>query len=124
MTSIYTPSNAWELHTSNIMVNGCKMYRFWSRAATITPLKQVVAMVHTANFDTYLELYNNNCSSITSNDDACENYRSSINWTAGYTGYVYLKVKVGEQAEVHIVWLTGIAAPADPVSAAPITTTI
>jgi len=47
----------------------------------------------TADFDTYLELYDASCSYLTGNDDGCESARSKIDWVAQQTGYVYLNVR-------------------------------
>ncbi len=51
-----------------------------------------------ADFDTWLELYNDSGTTITYNDDGCENGKSILTWTATYgsgaaTDYAYLKVR-------------------------------
>lgn len=89
----FTPVTSWCTHSSTIAANGCKMYRFWVTGGNTYTFKTGCGDGATANFDTYLELYNGNCNVLANNDDGCENLRSSINWLANFTGYVYLKVK-------------------------------
>jgi Fe-S-cluster containining protein len=89
----FTPAASWGLHSSGILPNSCKMYRFWITGGQIYTFKTGCGDGATANFDTYLELYNGNCSLLMNNDDGCESLRSSITWPANFTGYVYLKVR-------------------------------
>ncbi len=94
----FTPATNWQTHSSGIISNGCKMYRFAVTSGNTYTFKTGCGDGATANFDTYLELLNYNCWLLVSNDDGCEAYRSSITWTASYTGYVYLKVKGYDQS--------------------------
>ena len=49
----------------------------------------------TATFNTVLNLLDNNCNTIASDDNSCESQRSSIQWTCNYTStnWVYLMVR-------------------------------
>ena len=46
----------------------------------------------TAEFDTYLELFDFNCNLISSDDNTCEDSRSKISWQASYDGYAHLNI--------------------------------
>jgi large repetitive protein len=92
-----TPNSGWQTHNSSFGSNGCKIYRI---PVPSTPgysytFKTGCGDGATAAFDTYLELYNNNCSLLLDDDDGCESNRSIITWTSNYTSaqYIYLKVR-------------------------------
>lgn len=86
------PNNNWNTHSSSIVSNGCFMYRVNVIAGHTYTFQTGCGNGATANFDTYLTLYNSNCSIEATNDDGCESNRSKIEWMASYTGYAYLKV--------------------------------
>lgn len=88
-----TPSVAWQLSSSDVQTSGCKIYKVAVTSGTNYTFKTGCADGATANFDTYLELYSNDCSYIMGNDDNCEGGRSRLVWEATYSGLVYLKVR-------------------------------
>jgi len=88
-----TPSTSWQTHSSSHGINGCKVYRVSVIANRTYTFKTGCGNNATANYDTYLELFNSGCSIIASNDDGCESSRSILTWTSTYSGYTYLKVR-------------------------------
>lgn len=88
-----TPATYWQTNTNSHIENGCKIYRIYVNSGSIYTFKTGCDDGATANYDTYLELLNNNCSTILAVDDNCESQRSDITWKANYSGYVYLKVR-------------------------------
>ena len=88
-----SPTSSWLTHSSSHVANGCKMYRITLNSGDTYTFKTGCGDGATASYDTYLELYNSSCTLLASDDDGCETNRSKIEWTATYTGYVYLKVK-------------------------------
>jgi len=87
------PGNSYQTHNSSISCMGCRMYYMYVTSGNQYIFKTGCGDGATADFDTYIELYNSSCSMITADDDGCESNRSVINWTATYTGNAYLKVK-------------------------------
>ena len=90
---VITPANYWNINSSSVSMYGCKMYRFEVSTGHTYTFQTGCGEGATANFDTYLNLYDSNCADITYNDDGCESSRSKITWMATYDGYAYLKVK-------------------------------
>lgn len=88
-----TPATYWQTITNSHITDGCKIYRIYVNLGSIYTFKTGCDDGATANYDTYLELLNNGCSTITYDDDECESQRSSITWKATYSGYIYLKVR-------------------------------
>ncbi|MBM3435237.1 MAG: hypothetical protein FJY07_03345, partial [Bacteroidetes bacterium] len=87
------PGNSYQTHSSSISSSGCRMYYIYVTSGNQYTFKTGCGDGATADFDTYIELYNSSCGLITANDDGCESNRSIINWTATYTGAAYLKVR-------------------------------
>ena len=85
-------TSSWQTHSSSIVANGCKMYRLNVTNGTQYIFKTGCVDGAIADYDTKLELYNSSCSLVASDDDACENNLSKIEWTANFSGYAYLKV--------------------------------
>ena len=92
-----TPNTSWQTNSSSFGANGCKMYRIPvpSTPGYTYTFKTGCSDGATADFDTYLELFDNSCNLLTSDDDGCESNRSTVTWTSTYTSaaYIYLKVK-------------------------------
>jgi hypothetical protein len=88
-----TPAASFQTHSSSIVSNGCKIYRFSCTMGNTYTFKTGCGDGATAAFDTYLELSNSSCSVITFNDDGCESARSLISWTADYTGTADIQVR-------------------------------
>jgi hypothetical protein len=86
------PITNWQTHTSNHGSNGCKLYRISVSTGKIYTFKTGCNDGATADYDTYLALYDNNCNLISYNDDSCIGNKSIINWSSNYTGFAYLKV--------------------------------
>ena len=88
-----SPTTTWQTHSSSHVASGCKVYRMSVVSGKPYIFKTGCGNGATASYNTYLELYNSNCSLVASNDDGCETNRSTISWTANYSGYAYLRVK-------------------------------
>jgi len=86
------PSSSWGTYSSSIVSNGCKVFRLSVVAGRTYIFKTGCGDGATANFDTQLQLLNNNCTQVAFNDDGCEYLRSKIEWVATYDGYAYLVV--------------------------------
>jgi len=86
-------TTSWNTHPSSTVAYGCKMYRMSITEGDTYIYKTGCGDGATADFFTELYLYDGNCSEIVDGDDGCEYLRSKIEWTADYSGYVYLKVK-------------------------------
>ena len=91
----WTINSSWGNHSSSILSNGCKIYRFLAVPGRTYTFKTGCGDGATATFDTYLDLFDNTCTGISSNDDGCTGATSILNWTCNYntTNWVYLKVK-------------------------------
>ena len=87
-----TPGNSWATHSSSIVASGCKIYRVSVQQGRTYTFKTGCGNGATANFDTRLYVFNDNCTQVASNDDGCESLRSQVTWMATYTGYAYVKV--------------------------------
>ncbi|TVR42660.1 MAG: T9SS C-terminal target domain-containing protein [Bacteroidia bacterium] len=87
------PTSSWKTNSSSIGYNGCKVYRFNAIAGRTYIFQTGCGNGATANFDTFLQLLNSECSIVAFNDDGCENFRSKIEWVATYDGYAYLVVR-------------------------------
>jgi RHS repeat-associated protein len=88
-----SPSTSYQTHSSSHSTSECKMYRISVTNGNSYTFKTGCGNNATADYDTYLDLFDSGCSSLISDDDGCESGRSTVNWTATYTGYAYLKVK-------------------------------
>ncbi len=87
-------TTSWQTHPSYLPYDyACKFYRIYVKSGFTYQFKTGCGDGATANFNTYLWLYNSACSYITANNDGCESGRSIIDWTADYKGYAYLKVR-------------------------------
>ncbi len=87
------PTSAWQTHTSSHPNNGCKVYKVSVVSGLTYSFKTGCGDGATADYDTYLELYNSSCNLITFDDDGCGAGPSIITWSATYTGDVYLRVR-------------------------------
>gem|GEM_PF-6314623 len=88
-----TPSYTWQTHSASHGTYSGNMYRMSVVGGRTYSFKTGCGDGATADYDTYLELYDPSCNLILWNDDGCETLRSRIDWTADYTGYLYLKVR-------------------------------
>ena len=87
-----TPGNSWVTHSSSIVASGCKIYRVSVQQGRTYTFKTGCGNGATANFDTRLYVFNDNCTQVAFNDDGCESLRSQVSWMATYTGYAYVRV--------------------------------
>ena len=87
-----TPTSTWQLHSSSHVTNGCKMYSVAVVLGNEYTFKTGCGDGALANYDSYIELSNATCTSITGNDDGCGS-ASIVTWTATYTGTAYVKVR-------------------------------
>lgn len=88
-----TPSYSWQTHSASHGTYSGKMYRMSVVGGRTYSFKTGCGDGATADYDTYMELYDASCNMFLTNDDGCESLRSRIDWTADYTGYLYLKVR-------------------------------
>lgn len=88
-----TPSYVWQTHSSSHGTFSGKMYRMTVVGGRTYSFKTGCEDGATADYDTFLEIYDAGCNLIFSSDDGCENWRSRMDWTADYDGYAYLKVR-------------------------------
>ncbi len=87
------PSTNFQVNSSSISSNGCRIYSMNVTSGNEYTFKTGCGDGASAEFDTYIELYNNSCFLIAGDDDGCESNRSIINWTANYSGPAYIKVR-------------------------------
>jgi hypothetical protein len=85
-----SPGPEWQVHYSLISAEGCNNYQISVTAGNEYTFKTGCGDGATADFDTYLELFDINCNSISGDDNNCEENRSKIVWQAQFNGFVYL----------------------------------
>jgi hypothetical protein len=85
-------TTTWLTHSASHGTYGGKIYRLPVISGRVYTFKTGCGDGATANYDTYLELFNASCGLIAFDDDGCSNLQSKIEWTATYTGWAYLKV--------------------------------
>ncbi len=93
------PSDEWNNHTAFHFAEGCILYRINAISGNKYFFKTGCGDGALATYNTYLALYNESCSLLTSDDNGCEMNRSVIEWTSTYTGYAYLKVSGNDDVE-------------------------
>jgi hypothetical protein len=115
---LISPTTSWQLHASSHASSyGCKIYRFTAISGRTYTFQTACGNGATANYDTYMFLYNNaNCTQIASNDDACGSSGSRIEWTADYTGYAYVKIRgwAGAGGDYTMAYSYCTSAPSQP----------
>jgi YD repeat-containing protein len=88
------PTAAWNIVNGDITSNGCKTYKFSATQGSKYTFKTGCGDNATANFDTWLYLYNSNCNYVIDDDQGCSNNLSKIeNWECPVSGDYYLQVK-------------------------------
>jgi hypothetical protein len=80
----------WQVHSSLISSLGCNKYKLSVSDGNQYTFKTGCGDGATAEFDSYLELFDFNCDSVGGDDNSCEAGRSKIVWEATYDGYAYL----------------------------------
>lgn len=93
----------WGNHNSSFQSNGCKIYKFLAVPGRTYTFKTGCGDGATAAFDSYLELMDNNCNSLSNNDDGCTSpsNTSQIQWTCNYTSTNWIYLKVRGYSSVH-----------------------
>jgi len=94
-------TGSWLTHptspsTVSISANSCIIYKVTGIAPeTFYTFKTGCGDGATADFDTWIELYDANGNYLDGNDDACTGWTSLLDWTSPgtYTGTIYVKVK-------------------------------
>ena len=86
-------STSWSTHSTGtyLTCNG-NIYRFFMTPDYLYTFKTGCGDDATADFDTYLQLYDNNGTSVSFNDDGCENGKSIIRYSPPSEGYYFLRV--------------------------------
>ncbi|MBR6440640.1 MAG: hypothetical protein IKS44_01150, partial [Bacteroidales bacterium] len=88
--------NSWSTHSSQTSEGECtnyKIYKTWVNEGYAYTFKTGCDDGATADFDTYLELYDTNGTRIDYNDDDCDSRRSKLVYFPTQSGYVYLKIR-------------------------------
>jgi hypothetical protein len=85
-----TPTTTYQTHSNSITVGGCKKYQVNLTAGNIYTFTFCDGGA-TADYDTYLTLFDNTCIAVASNDDAC-GLLSQIIYTPTVSGTYYLEV--------------------------------
>jgi hypothetical protein len=89
-----TPSTAWQTHSSAIAGNyDCKIYRIPVTTGNKYTFKTGCGDGASANFNSFLELYDEDCFMVAYNDNGCAPSTSIVYSHFNYTGYAYLKVR-------------------------------
>ena len=91
-------STTWSTYSSTLeTIDGCsltnRIYYFYARNGSTYTFKTGCGDGATADFDTYLELYDANGNQVSYNDDGCEYNRSYLDYTATQTGSMYLLIR-------------------------------
>ena len=93
----FSPSinSNWNTSSSSLQTSSNKIYRFLAVPGRTYTFKTGCGDGATATFNTVLNLLDNNCNTIASDDNSCESQRSTIQWTCNYTStnWVYLMVR-------------------------------
>jgi len=87
-----TPGISWAAVSSSIASDECKVYKVNLIIGEDYTFKTGCGDGATAEFDTYIVVYDSTAALITENDDGCESYRSKVDWTATET-VAYVKVR-------------------------------
>ena len=88
--------DSWSTHSSQTSEGECtnyKIYMTYVNAGYAYTFKTGCDDGATADFDTYLSLYDTNGTIIAYNDDGCESMRSKLVYCPTQSGYVYLRVR-------------------------------
>lgn len=88
-----TPGANWATSASSYLAGGCQIYRVSVTDGYHYTFKTGCGNGGTADHDTFLELMDEVCDPLMTDDDGCESGRSIIGHTATSTGFVYLKVR-------------------------------
>ena len=88
-----TPSTDWLTDTETLAADECHVYKFTLISGETYTFQTGCGNGATADFDTFLELYDASGTWIQQNDDGCEDGRSKTIYTAPGNVVVYLKVK-------------------------------
>lgn len=89
----FNPESIWQTDTRTFPASECRIYAFNVIAGLEYYFKTGCGDGATADFDTYLEVMDGSCTTISTNDDGCESLRSSITYTPSSSGIIYLKVR-------------------------------
>jgi PKD repeat protein len=87
-----TPIGTWATDSQSITANECVVYKVNMAAGFDYIFKTGCDDGATADFDTRIDVYDSTGSWIIGDDDSCEDYRSSVTWTATET-VAYVKVR-------------------------------
>lgn|GEM_PF-3457395 len=110
------PYNWWQTQSSSHDVNGCKNYRFYAYSGYHYTFKTGCGDGATADFDTYLELFDEGCVFVTYDDDGCGYPLSKLEWSCTTSGYYTLKVRGygGAGGNFTMAYITCYYPPAQP----------
>jgi hypothetical protein len=87
-----SPGPEWQVHHSLISSDGCNNYQVSVNEGNEYTFKTGCGDGASADFDTYLDLYDADCNSISSNDNSCEENLSKLVWVATYYGFAHLNI--------------------------------
>lgn len=92
------PSSLWQTVEGAYGADGCRVYRVFTYPGIEYTFKTGCGDGATADHDTHLELLGPGCGSLALDDNTCEEGRSSMTWTAGTQGSVWVKVNATDGA--------------------------
>lgn len=87
-----TPGQYWTHASSSYLSTGCQIYRMVADSGYRYTFKTGCGDGAGADHDTYLELFDADCSTLATDDNGCENGTSIIDHLVASTGVRYLKV--------------------------------
>jgi len=85
--------SSWATNTQTIGSDACYIYQVDLIDGKEFTFKTGCDDGATADFDSWIEVYDASGESFLMNDDGCEVRRSKVTWTATYTGHAYVKVR-------------------------------
>lgn len=86
------PGSYWQTSDGAYESSGCKVYRVLVTAGLTYEFKTGCGDGATADHDTRIGLSGYNCFELTQDDNGCESGRSSITWTAPWSGTAFVRV--------------------------------
>jgi PKD-like domain/Ig-like domain CHU_C associated/Pregnancy-associated plasma protein-A/Secretion system C-terminal sorting domain/CUB domain len=90
-----TPTTNWQVHSASHLAEYERIYRVAVVSGRQYEFQTGCGNGGTANYDTFLELYDNTCTMVAFDDDACTTpiHTSRILWTANFTGNAHVNVR-------------------------------
>lgn len=87
-----TPGPNWLNRSSSYLPGGCQVYRVFVDGGFNYTFKTGCGNGASADHDTYLELFNDTCGLLASNDSGCDSLAATINYFADSSTILFLRV--------------------------------